>query len=172
MSKSLTKDTIRDIKKSIGRFLSILMICALGVAFFVGIKSSPLSMEKTVDQYYDDYNMMDLRLVSTFGFTQEDVNALAKLEGIEVIFPTYSQDVLTNYHNQELVLKVHALPIDLSLDDPNYINQVRVIEGRLPEKSGEAVVERNAYFESIEIVSTITLESGTDTALSDNLKTT
>ena len=172
MSKSLTKDTIRDIKKSIGRFLSILMICALGVAFFVGIKSSPLSMEKTVDQYYDDYNMMDLRLVSTFGFTQEDVNALAKLEGIEGIFPTYSQDVLTNYHNQELVLKVHALPIDLSLDDPNYINQVRVIEGRLPEKSGEAVVERNAYFESIEIGSTITLESGTDTALSDNLKTT
>ena len=91
MSKSLTKDTIRDIKKSIGRFLSILMICALGVAFFVGIKSSPLSMEKTVDQYYDDYNMMDLRLVSTFGFTQEDVNALAKLEGIEGIFPTYSR---------------------------------------------------------------------------------
>lgn len=172
MSKSLTKDTIRDIKKSIGRFLSILMICALGVAFFVGIKSSPLSMEKTVDQYYDDYNMMDLRLVSTFGFTQEDVNVLEKLEGIEGIFPTYSQDVLTNYHNQELVLKVHALPTNLSLDDPNYINQVRVIEGRLPEKSGEAVVERNAYFESIEIGSTITLESGTDTPLSDNLKTT
>lgn len=172
MSKSLTKDTIRDIKKSIGRFLSILMICALGVAFFVGIKSSPLSMEKTVDQYYDDYNMMDLRLVSTFGFTQEDVNVLEKLEGIEGIFPTYSQDVLTNYHNQELVLKVHALPTNLSLDDPNYINQVRVIEGRLPEKSGEAVVERNAYFESIEIGSNITLESGTDTPLSDNLKTT
>ena len=79
MSKSLTKDTIRDIKKSIGRFLSILMICALGVAFFVGIKSSPLSMEKTVDQYYDDYNMMDLRLVSTFGFTTRRCHALAKL---------------------------------------------------------------------------------------------
>lgn len=172
MSKSLTKDTIRDIKKSIGRFLSILMICALGVAFFVGIKSAPLSMKKTVDQYYDDYNMMDLRLVSTFGFTDEDVEAISKLPGIEGLFPTYSQDVLTTYHNQELVLKVHALPIYLSLDDPNYMNQVNVIEGRLPEKSGEAVVEKSMYLESVEIGSTITLESGTDTPLSDSLETT
>ena len=145
MSKSLTKDTIRDIKKSMGRFLSILMICTLGVAFFVGIKSAPLSMKKTVDQYYDDYNMMDLRLVSTFGFTEDDVKAIAKLPGIEGVFPTYSQDVLTTYQNQELVLKVHALPTNLTLDDPNYINQVNVIEGRLPEKSGEAVVERGMY---------------------------
>lgn len=172
MSKSLTKDTIRDIKKSIGRFLSILMICALGVAFFVGIKSAPLSMKKTVDQYYDDYNMMDLRLVSTFGFTDEDVEAISKLPGIEGLFPTYSQDVLTTYHNQELVLKVHALPIGLSLDDSNYINQVNVIEGRLPEKSGEAVVEKSRYFESVEIGSTVKLESGTDTPLSDSLETT
>ena len=172
MSKSLTKDTIRDIKKSMGRFLSILMICTLGVAFFVGIKSAPLSMKKTVDQYYDDYNMMDLRLVSTFGFTDEDVKAIAKLPGIEGVFPTYSQDVLTTYQNQQLVLKVHALPTNLTLDDPNYINQVNVIEGRLPEKSGEAVIERGMYLESMEIGSKITLESGTDTPLSDNLKTT
>ena len=83
MAKSLTKDTFRDIKKSFGRFFSILMICALGVAFFVGIKSAPISMEKTVDQYYDDYHMMDLRLVSTLGFTEDDVEALRKLVGIE-----------------------------------------------------------------------------------------
>ena len=172
MSKSLTKDTIRDIKKSMGRFLSILMICTLGVAFFVGIKSAPKKKKKTVDQYYDDYNMMDLRLVSTFGFTDEDVKAIAKLPGIEGVFPTYSQDVLTTYQNQELVLKVHALPTNLTLDDPNYINQVNVIEGRLPEKSGEAVVERGMYLESMKIGSKITLESGTDTPLSDNLKTT
>ena len=115
MAKSLTKDTFRDIKKSFGRFFSILMICALGVAFFVGIKSAPLSMEKTVDQYYDDYHMMDLRLVSTLGFTEDDVEALRKLDGIEGIFPTYSQDVLTTYHNRELVLKLHALPIWIKL---------------------------------------------------------
>ncbi len=172
MSKSLTKDTVRDIKKSFGRFMSILMISALGVAFFVGIKSAPLAMEKTVDQYYDDYNMMDLRLLSTFGFTDEDIKAIEQVEDIESVFPTYSQDVLTNYHDKELVLRLHALPSDMSSDNRNYINQVKVIEGRLPEKSGEAVVEKGIYSESLQIGSTITLQSGTTTPLSDTLKTT
>lgn len=172
MSKSLTKDTVRDIKKSLGRFMSILMISALGVAFFVGIKSAPLAMEKTVDQYYDDYNMMDLRLLSTFGFTDEDIKAIEQIEGIESIFPTYSQDVLTNYHDKELVLRLHALPTNMASDNPNYINQVKVVEGRLPEKSGEAVVEKGIYSESLQIGSTITLQSGTSTPLSDTLKTT
>lgn len=172
MSKSLTKDTVRDIKKSFGRFMSILMISALGVAFFVGIKSAPLAMEKTVDQYYDDYNMMDLRLLSTFGFTDEDIKRIEQVEGIESVFPTYSQDVLTNYHDKELVLRLHALPSDMSSDNLNYINQVKIIEGRLPEKSGEAVVEKGIYSESLQIGSTITLQSGTTTPLSDTLKTT
>lgn len=171
MAKSLTKDTFRDIKKSFGRFFSILMICALGVAFFVGIKSAPLSMEKTVDQYYDDYHMMDLRLVSTLGFTEDDVEALRKLDGIEGIFPTYSQDVLTTYHNRELVLKLHALPKDLSDENKNYLNRVKVIEGRLPQKSGEVVIEQGAYMDQIKIGSKLTLESGTDTPLSDQLHT-
>ena len=96
MSKSLTKDTVRDIKKSFGRFMSILMISALGVAFFVGIKSAPLAMEKTVDQYYDDYNMMDLRLLSTFGFTDEDIKRIEQVEGIESVFPTASPDFSGN----------------------------------------------------------------------------
>lgn len=172
MSKSLTKDTIRDIKKSLGRFISILMICALGVAFFVGIKSAPLSMERTVDQYYDDYNMMDLRLLSTFGFTENDVEAIRELPGVNGVFPTFSQEVLTNYNNRELVLKVHALPENLNSSNPDYINQVRVIEGRLPEKSGEAVIEKGNYIETIKLGSKITLESGTDTELSETLKTT
>lgn len=169
--KSLTKDTFRDIKKSLGRFFSILIICALGVAFFVGIKSSPLTMEKTVDQYYDDYHMMDLRLISTFGFTENDVKALKTLDGIEGVFPTYSQDVLTTYENRELVLKVHALPKDLSEDNPDYINRMELIEGRLPQKSGEVVIEQSSYFDNVEIGSTLTFESGTDTPLSDQLQT-
>ena len=171
MSKSLTKDTIRDIKKSLGRFISILVICALGVAFFVGIKSSPLSMKRTVDQYYDDYNMMDLRLLSTLGFTDSDVEAIEQLPGINGVFATFSQDVITNYNNRELVLKVHALPENLNSDNSDYINQVRVIEGRLPEKSGEAVIEKGNYVETMEIGSKITLESGTDQELSDTLET-
>lgn len=173
MSKSLTKDTFRDIKKSLGRFMSILMISALGVAFFVGIKSAPLAMQKTVDQYYDDYNFMDLRLISTLGFTNQDVEAIKTLDEVSGVFPTFTQDVLTKYQDNELVVRVHALPIDnLNSDNPDYINQVKLVEGRLPEKSGEAVVERSKYLGSIELGSIIELQSGTDASLSDTLKTT
>ena len=173
MSKSLTKDTFRDIKKSLGRFMSILMISALGVAFFVGIKSAPLAMQKTVDQYYDDYNFMDLRLISTLGFTDQDVEAVKGLNDVSGVFPTFTQDVLTKYQDNELVIRLHALPIDnLNSNNPDYINQVKLVEGRLPEKSGEAVVEKSKYLGSIELGSKIQLQSGTDDPLSDTLKTT
>ncbi|MGL4372445.1 MAG: ABC transporter permease, partial [Turicibacter sp.] len=172
MSKSLTKDTIRNITKSYGRFISILMIVALGVAFFVGIKSSPLDMQETADHYFDEYNLMDIRLISPFGFNADDVLAIEEAEGIEGVFPTYTKDVLTNVNAKEFVLRIHGLPIDqIAEDNQNYINRVNVIEGRLPQKSGEAVVEKSGYSESFEIGATITLESGTDTQLDESLKT-
>ena len=173
MSKSLIKDTFRDIKKSLGRFISILMICALGVAFFVGIKSAPIAMEKTADQYYDDYNFMDLRLISTLGFTDADAEAIRKIKNVDGVFPTFTQDVLTSYQDNELVIRLHGLPIDnLNPDNPDYINQVKLVEGRLPEKSGEAVVENGVYLGTMELGDTIQLTSGTDDELSDTLKTT
>ncbi|HAX73496.1 MAG TPA: ABC transporter permease, partial [Firmicutes bacterium] len=173
MNKSLIKDTLRNITKSIGRFISILLIIALGVAFFVGVKSSPLAMKETADVYYDDYHFMDIRLLSTLGFNEEDIEAIESVEGVEGVFPTNTIDVLTNYNAKELVMRIHALPLELlNSDDPNYINRVNVIEGRLPEKSGEAVVEKSTYNENITIGSTITLQSGNDTDLSDSLVTT
>ena len=62
---ALTKDVLRDIKKSLGRFISIVAIIALGVAFFSGVKIAPEDMEYTADKYYDEYNLMDIRVVST-----------------------------------------------------------------------------------------------------------
>lgn len=72
LKSAFIKDVFRDIKKSKGRFFSIFAIIALGVAFFSGIKVSPIDMKKTADKYYDDYNFMDLTLYSTLGFTNEE----------------------------------------------------------------------------------------------------
>ena len=85
MKNALTKDFIRDIKNSKGRFISILLIVTLGVAFFSGIKASPLAMEKTSDSYYDDYNLMDIRVASTLGLTDDDVDALKKIKNVDGI---------------------------------------------------------------------------------------
>ena len=64
---ALLKDIFRDIRKSLGRFLSITLIIALGVAFFTGLKIAPQDMKRTADKYYDDYNLMDIRIVSSLG---------------------------------------------------------------------------------------------------------
>ncbi len=173
MGSALWKDTLREIKNSLGRFVSIMMIVAIGVAFFAGVKASIPDMKHTADQYYDDYHMMDIRVMSTYGFNDDDVTAIRGVEGIEGVFPTYSMDVLTYQDTKQIVLKVHALPENRSDDNPNYINRPKLVEGRLPEKSGECVMEMGEMQDSgFQIGDTITLESGTSKPLSESLKQT
>ncbi|NLW21830.1 MAG: FtsX-like permease family protein [Tissierellia bacterium] len=161
----LIKDIIRDIKKSLGRFLSITAIIALGVAFFTGVKIAPEDMKKTADKYYDDYNLMDIRIVSTLGLTEDDVEEVSKIEGVEKVQGAYTLDVLAEYDNQEVVLKVHQLP------EEDGINNIRLLEGRLPEKPWECVIEKGKMENFIvPIGSTIRLESGKEEPLSDYLE--
>ncbi len=172
MKKALNKDILRDILKSKGRYFSIMLIVALGVAFFSGIKVSPKVMRNTVDNYYDEYNFMDVEVISTLGLTDDDVDAIKKLDTVEGVFPTYSMDVITNVKDQDRVLKVHALPTDdLSNDNKDYINRVKLIKGRLPKNSGECVVLKPKYDHlNLKIGKTLNIKSGTEDKLSENLK--
>lgn len=85
IKSALKKDSLRNITKSLGRFLSILAIVALGVAFLSGLKISPEVMKGTADQYYDDYNLMDIRVVSNLGLTDDDLEAISRVEGVEEV---------------------------------------------------------------------------------------
>lgn len=173
MGSSLWKDTLREIRKSFGRFFSILMIVAIGVAFYAGIKASVPDMRNTADQYFDEGNMMDLRIVSTLGLTKDDILAIQDVEGVEGVFATYTQDVVTQVGTDQMVMKVHALPLDqMQEENNNYINRPVLVEGRLPEKSGECVIEKGEMQQlQLEVGDQITLESGTETPLSDTLST-
>jgi len=164
---ALKKDTLRNITKSLGRFLSILTIVALGVAFLSGLKISPEVMKSTADKYYDDYNLMDIRIVSNLGLTDDDLYKIGKIEGVEKVFGTYTLDVLAAYDEKEVVLRIHGLNSD------NNINSVNLIEGRLPQASDEAVIEKGKN-DSITapLGSTIKLSSGKHEPLTDNLKNT
>lgn len=172
MKKALNKDILRDILKSKGRYFSIMLIVALGVAFFSGIKVSPKVMRNTVDNYYDDYNFMDVEVISTLGLTDDDVDAIKKLDTVEGVFPTYSMDVITNVKDQDRVLKVHGLPTDnLSDSNKDYINRVKLIKGRLPKNLGECVVLKPKYDHlNLKIGKTLKIKSGTEDKLSDDLK--
>ena len=172
MKNALLKDTFREIKKSFGRFVSIFAIVTLGVAFFAGIKASAPDMRITADKYYDDYNFMDLRLLSTLGFDENDIDKIKKDENIEGIFPTSSMDVLTTINNNELVLKIHALPKNnLSNDNKDYINRPKIVEGRLPENPGECVIGKGDIREAdVKIGSKLKITSGTNDDISKSFK--
>ena len=109
MRSALNKDFVRDIKNSKGRFISILLIVALGVAFFAGIKDAPLVMKKTSDSYYDDYNLMDIRITSTLGLTDDDVNAIKKIEKVDGIKGTYSIEAISNYKDKDSVVQIQSI---------------------------------------------------------------
>ena len=171
MKNALLKDTLREIKRTFNRFVSIFLIVALGVGFFTGIKATGPDMKLTGHQYYQDYQLMDIRLVSTLGFSEKDLEAIRQVDGISAVMPAYSADALLDAGGKSVVVRAHSLPLDLSADDPNFLNQPRLIEGRMPQRSGECVVEKSIYTpDSFEIGNTVTLHL-TDEDISDYLKT-
>lgn len=165
--RTLIKDIFREIKKTKNRFLSIFAIIALGTGFFSGIKITCPDMKLTAEQYYDQSQLMDISFLSTFGFTQEDVTALSEQDGVKEVMPGYSGDFLVNAGSeQEVLTKV------ISIGDNN-LNQPELLEGRLPENSGECVIENGMHIpDNFEIGQTITLTSGEDgKEVTDTLKT-
>lgn len=168
MPKILWKDLLIEIRHSLGRFFSILCIVALGVAFFAGIKASAPDMKYSADVYFDQYNTQDIQVFSTLGLRKKDVEAIEKIPGVEHVQPLFSMDALTRVGASELVYKVFSLP------DDSAINQVRLVEGRMPENDKECLLEapnvKNELFAGYKIGDTIKLYSGTDTPITDDLK--
>lgn len=159
-TKATRKDFYMEIRKSPGRFLSILFIVALGVAFFSGIRSSEPSMRITGDAYLDDSSLMDIKAVSTMGITEDDIAAIEEVEGVWRAEGAYSADFLTNTDEEQYALHV------MSLGDE--MNMAEVTEGRLPEKVGECLADDRMGYE---VGDKIVLLSGTDDPVSDTLKT-
>lgn len=168
MPATYLKDIFREIKISLGRFLSILCIVAIGVAFFAGIKASAPDMKNSADTYFDTYNVQDIQVYSTIGLTKKDVAAIKKIKGVKSVQPSFSMDTLSQIDSTQMVIKVISYGIDQKM------NKIRVVEGRMPERENECLVEAssatNKLYGTFHIGDTIKLQSGTDEALSKSLK--
>lgn len=158
--KPTSKDFYMEIRKSPGRFLSILFIVALGVAFFSGIRASEPDMRLTGDAYFDESNLMDIKALSTYGVTQDDVNAISKIDGVEHAEGAYSADFMQIVDKKQKVLHV------ISLQDE--MNQVKLSDGRMPQKAGECLADQDAGYK---VGDTIKLRSGTSDEVTDTLTT-
>lgn len=129
----LYKLSFMKMRKNIGRFLSVLFIVALGVGFFAGLRETTPDIQTTLDNYYDDHNLMDFRIVSTAGLTEDDVTSLKELEHIDKVIPSYSVDVLIDGEE----VRIHAIESE--------INNVALESGRMPEENNECVADATKY---------------------------
>ena len=143
------KNSFRKIWKSKGRFLSLILIVILGTSFFAGVRETASDMIKTLDNYYDDTNLYDFKIVSTMGLTDDDIKSLEEIDGIKEVEETYSFDTLIEGN----AVKVSAL---------SNISSVTLTDGRMPKKTNECLGED----ESFKIGDTITIED--DTYLENN----
>ena len=148
VKSQLRKSTFREIKSSMGRFLSIMAIIGLGVGFFAGLKIAKQAMVETMDGYLAEHTFYDYRLLSTMGFKQESVDYLSEREDVAAAEGALSFDALYYLESpqgdgdqRQGVIKFHSLT--------EQVNTVQLTVGRMPENSNECVVDNNLFTESV-----------------------
>lgn len=159
MKKALLKDTLKEIKNTYKRFISILLMAFLGVGFFAGMRAASPDMIDTIDKYFDEQNVYDIKILSTLGLTDEDIDALSQVDGVDKVYGEYSEDILLNFEDVEIVTKV------LSIDE---VNQVLLVDGRMPENSNECLVEKSFITQTKkQIGDTLTIEEKEDSIIKE-----
>lgn len=147
----ILKNTLRKIKHSFGRFITLILIIAIGSAFFAGVRETSSDMIKTMDKYYDATNLMDFRIISTMGLTNDDLEALKNLENTQIIEENYTYETVIDGD----ATKIYGLTEN--------INNVTLVSGSLPTSDNECLVLAGSY----NIGDTITIE---DSNYQDYLK--
>ena len=155
MKSMMKRNTFREIKKSFGRYFAILAIIALGVAFFSGLKITQSVMVHSADVYLKDLQFYDYRLVSTLGFTEENVEALAEKEDVRAAEGAISAEILyKDAGENERVIKMHSIT--------EKVNKLKLIAGEMPQSADECVVD-SAFFSEDAIGSKLVLSENNTT---------
>ena len=130
MKSMMRRTTFREIKNTFGRFAAIMAIIALGVGFFSGLKMTKPDMVNTVSDFLSTSDFYDLHLMSTLGFTDDDVEVFAGEDDVKAAEGVYSFDLLySGFDENEKVLKTMSLPED--------VNKLQLVDGRMPESNDE-----------------------------------
>lgn len=165
MKKTFFKNLFRDIKKTFSRFLSIVIIIAIGVAFYAGVRATSPDMKRSADYYLNQNNFMDFKLISTLGLTKEDISEVEKQTGVSMAQGSFSIDGVIEKDKHSLVMNINSIPPN------NGMNIMRIVQGRTVENNNEAVVEERFLKDNkLKIGDEIELKSGKDSKIEDDLK--
>ena len=152
---------LREIKETIGRFLALLLIIALGVGFFAGLKVTDPAMRTSMNDYLTDRAFFDYRLVSTLGFEGEDIEYIKNHINARAVEPSISFDVLADYNEMSHAIKAISIPKD--------INKIVIVEGNMPTNDNECLAD-SYLFDSSAIGTTVTISSSNEKEDSDHFK--
>lgn len=159
MRKAYTKEIARSISHSLGRFLAIAVIAALGTGFFAGLRMTGPDMRLAADRCYDGTALYDLRVVSTVGLSDENVETLRGIEGVEEVMPSKETDVLATMGDVQCTVRIHSIDKDAAAsssspdgvvvesDEESYLNRPILTEGRWPSDPNECVVSSDAVMD-------------------------
>lgn len=139
----MLKNLLCSIRGSLGRYIAIVAIIALGAGMFVGLLTTKSDMVETAQKYVDGQNMFHLNLLNTYGWTDKELNAISSLEGIHDVQGCISQDVIAQLgeDGEEQVYRLHAIP--------ETVDQVYLLGGRMPQQPDECLADGSRANESI-----------------------
>lgn len=175
MASAFNKEVRRSITHSVGRFLAIAIISALGCGFFAGLLMTSIDMNISADEFYDDTNMSDLYVTGTLGLDEADIEAISQVEGVRSVEGVRMADAYAAHGDEKYVMRFNSLDLDAARasdtsdgmrtisDDDDYINRPILVEGSWPDAPGECVVAADAVLdESIRVGDVIEIidESG------------
>lgn len=173
MHGAFAKIVRRSIRGSLGRFLAIIGIVALGCGFFAGLQMSGPDMRAFADRYYDGTHLWDIRLISTLGFSDDDVQRVRDIEGIADAMPSISTDAMMQMSDEQAAVRIALLPdgaqdgeqadeVTVASDDDEYLNRLLLRDGRWPTAEDECVVSADTAAGEPHIGQTIRVLYGTD----------
>jgi hypothetical protein len=157
-----------------GRFLAITGIVALGCGFLAGLQMSGRDMRLAADRWFDGCKLYDLRLVSTKGFSEKDVERVSSTEGVTAVMPSSSTDVMARVGNEQMAVRITSLDADaaqaatstsdetVESSDNSYLNRVHLTAGRWPQSADECLLDGDAATPGLEVGDTVEVLYGTD----------
>ena len=162
--KSYRKNILREMKGNMSRMVSLFGIVALGVMMLTGLMSFAPSMRIAGQEYYVQQNVFDLRVLSTLGLSEEDITAIAAVDGVQAVEAVKYQDVEAQWQGREdtTVVRLQQLPADPEADTDENMNRLVLLSGRMPQAPDECVVHTMGYDDPVELGSAIELPADTE----------
>ncbi len=174
MASSFNKEIRRSIRQTLGRFIAIAVIAALGAGFYAGLRMTAPDMKLAADEYFDGTNLMDIRVMSSLGLDDDSIAALSAVEGVEAVMPAYESDAMAQIDGSQYVVRIHSLDtqaaqesslsnsVEVSSDDETYINRLILVEGSWPTSADECLLGAGVVMDTeVAIGDTVTLLEGT-----------